>query len=270
MSLHARQIAFDYPHRRRAGASASALRGVSLSPQPGRITAVAGPNGSGKSTLLRLLLGSKAPTEGTIELDGRPLASWSARQRARRIAFIAQRPDTIFGYTAREVIMLGRLSLGCSASLDRLAVDRAIETMDLAALADTPITSLSIGEQQRTAIARALAQLDQPGTDHARILLADEPASALDPRHALRAMQAMRTLTSPSEAGSPPVAVVIVLHDLQAAIRWTDDGLILREGHAAAQGPSGAIFTPSVLSGIFDVPFATPAKGVLMPMADDA
>ena len=265
MSLHARQIAFDYSSPRRASHGAGVLTDVTFAPQSGQMTAIAGPNGSGKSTLLRLLLGSRSPAAGEIELDGRPMNRWSASERARRIAYIAQRPDTVFGYTAREVISLGRLSLGCPASEDRRAVDRAIETMELGELAAKPVTTLSIGEQQRTAIARAIAQLDQPGAQHTRVLLADEPASALDPRHAIRAMQAMKTLAS-----SGDIAVILVLHDLQAAARWADEGLILQEGRVVAHGPADEIFTPGVLSGVFDVPFAAPAEGVLMPMADDA
>lgn len=239
MALEADHVSFAY----RAGRTV--LSEVSLALEPGTVTAIVGPNGAGKSTLLRLLLGILRPTEGEIRLDGEPIAALSPRARARRIAYVPQRPSVAFAFTVREYVALG----GFAGGVSREAVASALAQADIADRADDPFPILSVGQQQRAALARALVQLEL-ARGASTVLLADEPVSAMDPSHALRTMQTLRSL---AEGG---VAVAVVLHDLSLARRFCDRAAVLDgAGRLAGAGPAGETLTPAVLDGVFSVRF---------------
>lgn len=263
MPLTCRDLDFWYR------ADAPVLRKVSLRLHPGQVVAVLGPNGSGKSTLLRLLLGALMPRAGTVELSGAPIRNIPARRRAAMLAYVPQRPDVAAAFTVREVVALGRYA----APPDDAAVERAIEQMDLADRADDLFAILSAGQQQRCAVARALAQLSPQPTappnspenaaPPTRILLADEPISAMDPRHALATLDRLRAVAAPPNAdgpenGSPPhrAVVVMVLHDITAALRYADRAVVLdQSGRVAADGPVNLALDPEILRHVFGVPF---------------
>lgn len=240
------------------GKAPPVLRGVSLSIAAGRVTALVGPNGSGKSTLLRLLAGLDRPDAGSVTLAGRPARAWSAPERARLLALMPQRPEVAFGYTVREVVGFGRLSRGGAAGD---AVDRALERVGLADRSSDRFEHLSIGQQQRGALARAIAQLDgEPGEASPGVLLADEPVSAMDPRHAIESLTLLRAC---AEAGH---AVLVVLHDLNHALRSTDDAAVLGEdGSLAAAGATGDVLVPDRLSAVFGVRFIRVGGDAEMP-----
>jgi len=237
--LTASDIAFHYHPSR------PVLDSISLSPRPAAITAIVGPNGAGKSTLLRLLLGVLTPTRGRITLDNTDLSSLSAKTRARRIAYIPQRSSPAFGFTVHECIRMGRLASELRDD-DRI-INQALSRVGLTARAQDPFDTLSAGQQQRAILARALAQLD--GIPNA-ILLADEPASALDPRQSL---EALTILKQQAESGT---AVILVIHDLSLAARFSDDAIILTDqGKIAAAGPASQTLTPTILNPVFGVRF---------------
>ncbi|MBO6512720.1 MAG: ABC transporter ATP-binding protein [Phycisphaerales bacterium] len=243
MPLSASNLSFAYPK------GPTVLKQIECSIHPGSITAIIGPNGAGKSTLLRILAGLTTPDEGSVTLDGSSIHSLSAQSRARQIAFIAQRSSLAFDFDARMVISFGRLAL----EKDAAAVDRAIERFGLIDLADRPVGSLSIGQQQRVSLARAWAQLDPFSfTDSAasRYLLADEPTSAMDPKHQLDTMDALRDL---AEQG---IGVAFVAHDLTLASRAADRVVLMSEqGTIEAHGPIDEVLTPDRLTKIFETPF---------------
>ncbi len=233
---------------------------MSFEPTPGKLTALIGPNGSGKSTLLRLLMGSLRPAAGSVLMGSDATCRMNPRKRARSIAYIAQRPDAAFAYRVSEVVALGRLALDTTANEDHRAVEAALELMELAQFADRPLTALSVGQQQRVAIARAIAQLDHSHSKALpRILLADEPTAALDPKHAAHTLSVLQNL-----AIEDHITVVVVLHDLQSALRYADDALLMDQGRAVAQGPASEIITPGILEPVFAIGFETPADGVLV------
>ena len=126
------------------------------------IVAIVGPNGAGKSTLLRVLAGLLRPTAGRVLLEGEDMAALSRSEVARRIAVVPQIFDTLFPFTVREVVALGRTArlgaLGRASADDVAAVDRAIGELELEALAGRRIDRLSGGERQRAVLAMALAQ----------------------------------------------------------------------------------------------------------------
>ncbi len=260
MPLVCTDLRFAFP----GSARGPVLRGVSAEFAAGALTAVVGPNGAGKSTLLRLLLGVLEPTGGACTLDGAPTGGLGAGARARRVAYIAQRPAAT-GYTVRETVAMGRHALGT----DDGAVARALTDAGVADLAGHATEALSAGQLQRVSLARALAQLAGPegeaGGAAGKVLLADEPAAALDPRHAIAALSLLR-----AEARRG-VAVVVVLHDLTLAARFADRALVLGgDGTLAACGPAAEALAPARLEAVFGVAFARvagPGGAVLVPGA---
>ncbi len=266
-ALAAHSISFSYSP---APGGAPTLRDLSAAFPAGAFTAIIGPNGAGKSTLLRVLLGVLGPFRGRVTLADRPLAEHTRHERARRIAYVPQRASVAFAFSARAVVALGRFASD-SAEHHR-GVDRALAAVDMLALADMPLGNLSVGQQQRITLARALAQLDLP-SDAPRagptFLLLDEPVSAMDPAHALHAMDLLRGI---ADGG---VGVVAVLHDLALVARYADRVLALgASGTPQAHGPTRDILRPDLLGELFGAdfrPFLDPARPeappVLIPVA---
>jgi iron complex transport system ATP-binding protein len=199
------------------------LRGVSCRFEPGW-TAIVGPNGAGKSTLLRVLAGLLAPQAGSVEVDGRPLEAYASRDRATRIAWLAQQGETSGELTARETVGLARLAhLGLFASpsrADEAAIDAAMHATECSAWAARRLHELSGGERQRVLVARALA------TD-APVLLLDEPTTHLDPPHQVAIARLLRRLSATR-------TVVSVLHDVSLALQ-ADRVLLLSQGEVQVQ-----------------------------------
>ncbi len=207
----------------------------------GSITAIVGPNGSGKSTLIRLLAGLRSPESGTIILDDQPLASIAAKDRARSIAFIEQRPNLAFDFATDRVVEFG----AHAQADDRNRVDDALERFELAELASKPYGHLSVGQQQRVSIARAWVQVAHNPSGY---LLADEPCSAMDPKHTQSTMAQLKSL---AESG---IGVGVVIHDLTSAARWADRAIVLdQRGQIARQGAAESVLTDEVLSAVFEV-----------------
>ncbi len=238
MTLSAREISFRY----RKGPIV--LDRVSCAIRAGTICAIVGPNGAGKSTLVRLLAGLRTPESGVVRLGDAPIRSLSPRRRARRIAFLEQRPSLAFDFSVRRVVSFGAYAGQRRSHL----VDDALRRFELGDIADNAFNALSVGQQQRSAFARAWVQI--AGREDA-CLLADEPCSAMDPRHTLQTMHAMRGL---AQSGA---AVCVVLHDLNTAIRFADDAIVLNAaGSIVAQGPAPEAMTPQTLGSVFEVPIA--------------
>ncbi len=225
---------------RRAGRAI--VDAVSLALPAGQVTGLIGPNGAGKTTLLRVLAGLTAPDTGAVTLDGRPLAAWSARERARRLALVPAQAEVAFAWTALELVLMGRaphLALGrLEAAADHQAARDALARVDALALADRPFEALSAGEQQRVMVARALAQAPQA-------LLLDEPTSHLDPAHALRLSALLRELAAQGHA------VAVVFHDLNLAARACDALALMVDGRLVAAGPPDQVLTPARLSAAY-------------------
>ena len=217
------------------------LHGIDVRIAAGRWTAIVGPNGAGKSTLLRVLAGL-LPTDGTVQLHGRPLADWPARERARQLAWLGQAEGGSDDLSAYDVVMLGRLPhrawLAPASDADHAAVRQALAAMQVAHLQTRRLGELSGGERQRVLLARALAV-------QAPLLLMDEPLAHLDPPHQADWLAVGRAQVA---AGG---TVVSVLHELGLALQ-ADDLLIVREGRIVHHGPCSSPTTHRALQAAFD------------------
>ncbi|WP_228000544.1 heme ABC transporter ATP-binding protein [Nocardia australiensis] len=219
------------------------LEAVDFEVAAGEVVALVGPNGAGKSTLLAALAGELAPSEGTVELDGRSVGDWSPLDMARRRAVLPQSHIVGFPFTAREVVAMGRAPWVRTElrELDDTKIDAAMSAADVEHLAARAFPTLSGGERARVALARVLAQ------DTATLLL-DEPTAALDLGHQ---EAVLHLATARAEAGA---AVVVVLHDLGIAAAYADRVAVLESGRVAADGPPRAVLTTELLSRVYQHP----------------
>jgi len=223
--------------------------GVSLALHGGQWAAIVGPNGAGKSTLLQLLAGLRAMESGSVQLQGRALADWPARERACRLAWLSQQGEADGDIAVRDVVRLGRLPrhglLGTPDAADEAAVGRAMAETETSALAARRLGELSGGERQRVLLARALAV-------EAPVLLLDEPTTHLDAPHQ-RAL--LRSLAARARDG---VAVAAVLHDVTLALA-ADRVLVMQQGMLVADGAPDDAALRAALVAVFDAAFSIEA-----------
>jgi iron complex transport system ATP-binding protein len=220
--------------------TATILSDVDIEVAEGEWLTVIGPNGAGKSTLLRVLAGL-LPATGEVRVAGTPLAALRRRDRARQIALVAQDPVVPPGMSVFDYAMLGRTPyirpLAAESAADVAAVRDVLARLDLLALRDRELSTLSGGERQRVFLARALAQ-------GARLLLLDEPTTALDIGH----QQDVLELVDELRTAGPPLTVVATMHDLSVAGEYADRILLLSGGRRVALGPPAEVLTAPLLS----------------------
>ena len=230
---------------------------VDLALAAGQWVALVGPNGAGKSSLLSLLAGLRPPDAGTVQLAGRPLAAWTARQRAQRLAWLSQQGEAEGDIAAADVVRLGRLPhqglFGAPTLADAAAVQAAMAETECTAFAQRRLSALSGGERQRVLLARALAV-------GAPVLLLDEPTTHLDAPHQ-RAL--VRSLATRARAGA---AVAAVLHDLNLALA-ADRLLVMQHGRLVADGEPADPLVRQRLVQVFDHAFSIEAVRLAPPSA---
>jgi iron complex transport system ATP-binding protein len=217
-----------------------ALRDVTFEATYGTITAVLGPNGAGKTTLLKSMMGL-LPYAGAIEIGGVELGALSYRQRAERLAYVPQRSALDAPLSVATVVGHGRYAHQTRLSLiaeERHTIERALAATDIADLAERSYLDLSDGEQRRVLVARALAT-------GARVLLLDEPTASLDISHALALFRLLRRLTQDG------MCVIIVLHDLNDALSFTDRAILLDRGLVVAQGATGEVIAEQPIRQVY-------------------
>jgi len=212
---------------------------VSLDLHAGELLGLIGPNGAGKSSLLHALAGL-LEAGGSLCLLGEDLRAVHPRKRARILALLPQAPQCVWSLTVHDMVSLGRLPWG---DTEAHAIGEAMRTMHLEHLAHRLVPGLSFGEQARAAMARVLA-------GRPRVLLADEPAAALDLFHQHGLLEALR------EHAVQGNAVVMAMHDLALAARYCHRLLLLDRGRQLALGTVSEVLTEERLTRVYGLDIA--------------
>jgi iron complex transport system ATP-binding protein len=219
------------------------VRDLTLDLPDGLVTTVVGPNGCGKSTLLRTLARLLKPGGGRVRLDGEAIDAASTREVSRRLALLPQSPVAPDGLLVRDRGGRGRHPhqrwFRQWSPDDEQVVEAALRMTDTWELRDRALDELSGGQRQRAWIAMTLAQ----DTD---LVLLDEPTTFLDLAHQVEVLDLVTRLNR--ERGR---TVVMVLHDLNLAARYSDLVVVMKQGAVVLQGPPREVFTEVLLEDVF-------------------
>ncbi len=202
----------------------------------GEVFAVLGKNGAGKSTLFKSISGDIS-SSGNRLLHQQRIEHWPRKQLAQHLAVLPQHSQLNFSFSAREVTALGLIPLNISRQQSRLLVTNMMMTTDTLRFADRPYLSLSGGERQRVHLARVLVQLSQ--AEQAPLLLLDEPTSAQDLAQQHQLLQLIRDLCLQKN-----YSVLMILHDLNLSMRYSDRVGILDRGSFISTGQPKHVLTP--------------------------
>lgn len=209
------------------------------------IVSIIGPNGSGKSTLLKSLCRLLRPDKGSVLLDGKEIHSMNTTQLARKISVLPQSASAPMDISIYDLVLHGRLPhrgfLQSVSAQDKEAVDAALRATGLLCLQHRSLGELSGGERQRAWLAMALAQQPQ-------ILLLDEPTTYLDVHHQLELMELIVRLHRERQ-----LTVIMVLHDLNHAARYSQRLVAIKGGAVFADGAVSEVFTTQILESLYDV-----------------
>lgn len=208
-----------------------------------KVTAIIGPNGSGKSTLLHLLAGLLKPTSGDLLLDEQPLHTYTAKERAKMLAVVHQQNDVPMNYTVRKLVEMGRYphrrGMTRFTTEDDQVVDEALRVTDLIDQQHQFVHQLSGGQRQRVWIALALAQQSE-------YILLDEPTTYLDIHHQFEILQVIEAMNRMENR-----TIVMVLHDLNQALQFSDEVIVMQDGEVVAKGRTEEVLTESLIQRIF-------------------
>lgn len=219
------------------------LDGLNLNVSQGEFIGLLGPNGSGKSTLLRILSGVEHPDKGSIELQGKSVFDYPRKELAKWLAVLEQDALPAIGFTAREVIEMGRYPfqnwLGEDQGTGPELIDSIIDRLNLQEIADRQVDVLSGGQRQRVALGRVMAQ--EP-----LLLLLDEPTTFLDITYQVQMMDYIRQWQV--DCG---LTVIAVLHDLNLAAHYCTRLLMLKDGMLVADGTPDEIVTSERIDQVY-------------------
>ncbi|MCS4486478.1 ABC transporter ATP-binding protein [Staphylococcus americanisciuri] len=211
----------------------------------GQITSIIGPNGCGKSTLLKALSRLLNTKHGEICLDGKNIQSQPTKEVAKKIAILPQSPDVADGLTAGELVSYGRFphqkGFGRLSEQDKEEIDWAMRVTGTIDFKHRAVNDLSGGQRQRVWIAMALAQK----TD---IIFLDEPTTYLDISHQLEILELVQQLNS--EHGA---TIIMVLHDINQAIRFSDHLIAMKNGKIIKQGTTHEVLNNEILEEVFNI-----------------
>ncbi|SDE08710.1 iron complex transport system ATP-binding protein [Bhargavaea beijingensis] len=221
------------------------VHGMDISFPEGKITTIIGSNGCGKSTLLKAITRIIPHQDGAVLLDGANIRSMDTKALARKMAILPQTQDSANGLLVGELVAYGRFpyqkGFGRLSAEDRRMVDWALGATRMDEFRDRPVDALSGGQRQRAWIAMALAQ-------DTGIIFLDEPTTYLDMAHQLEVLELLQKLNR--EEGR---TIVMVLHDLNQAARFSDHLIALSAGRLVKSGPPEEVLVPDVLKKVFRI-----------------
>ncbi len=220
---------------------------ISFDVMPGEFAAIIGPNGAGKTTLLRCVLRILNDWRGTVALDGVSVRDTSRKRLAKRIAYVQQNLTTVFSFTVRQIVEMGRYPhlhpLSPLTQEDRRIVDESLDAMEIASFANRKIDTLSGGERQKVILAAALAQ--QPD-----LMLLDEPTTFLDYRHQDEICRYLRQINRERKT-----TILEVTHDVNRAALEADHIIAISDARIVFDGPPGDLMNEKRLGTIYHAGF---------------
>ena len=211
----------------------------------GKISTIIGSNGCGKSTLLKAITRIIPYQRGQIVLDGQGIQQMKTKELAKQLAILPQTQESASGLLVEELVSYGRFpyqnSFGQLSKRDREVIDWALDVTNTFAYRNLPVDSLSGGQRQRVWIAMALAQ-------DTEMIFLDEPTTYLDMAHQLEVLELLKRLNEQEKR-----TIVMVLHDLNQAARFSDHIIAMSAGGLIASGKPEEILTPEVLKKVFQI-----------------
>ncbi|MGO2353637.1 MAG: ABC transporter ATP-binding protein [Marinomonas foliarum] len=224
------------------------LQPTNLTFQKGIITTLLGHNGCGKSTLMKLLSRQNAPSQGEVLLEDKAITHFKPKEFALKVAYLPQHPPVTDGVTVKELVSFGRFpwkgAFGRYTAQDKAFIQEAIQKVGLEDYQDRFVATLSGGERQRAWIAMLLAQQSE-------CILLDEPTSALDISHQYELLALIRELNL-----SLGLTVIMVLHDINMAAKFSDHLIALHSGEVIAQGSPSEMMKVDTLEKIYGMELA--------------
>ncbi|MCW4044365.1 MAG: ABC transporter ATP-binding protein [Candidatus Bathyarchaeota archaeon] len=236
MKLTINKLSFNYT-------SFPVLRDVNFAVDVGEVLGIVGPNGSGKSTLLRCINRILKTKQNTVLVDGKDISGINLKELSKIMGYVPQSSNSTFPFTVFDVVLMGRKpyihwSLG---ERDYAIVADTLAFLGIGELAMRHFNELSGGEQQKVIVARALSQEPQ-------ILLLDEPTSSLDIKHQLEILCILKSL-----AQTKNCSVILSMHDLNLASRFSDRLLMLKKGSIFAVGTPESVLTEENIESVYGV-----------------
>lgn len=235
MEVKLEKLNFHYDRKKKV------LKNIDLTLPSGKLTAILGPNGSGKTTLVKQINRILVPQSGRITLSDVDAASMSAGDMARTVAYVPQMTGGMMTGSVMDTVMLGRKPYikWKPSDEDIEIVSNCLMRFHLEKIAQREFNALSGGQKQTVLIARALAQTP-------RMYLFDEPVSFLDVKNQLEIMSIGRELVDRDGK-----TVIMVLHDLNLALRFADHIVIMKEGNVFAQGTPAEVITEENILAVY-------------------
>ena len=223
----------------------SFIKDLNVEIEKGKITTILGPNGSGKSTLLSIFAGLNQASTGEVVINGKCIKSLKKKELAREIATVHQQNTVPSDITVKELVSYGRIPhkkyfQGNDESDDDI-IEWAIKRTGLEKLKDKAVMSMSGGERQRAFIAMALAQKSE-------ILFLDEPTTYLDIYHQVEILELVKELNEESN-----LTVVMVLHEINQAIKYSHNVIVMKSGQAIASGKSKDVINMNLLNNVYNI-----------------
>ncbi|MCX7679807.1 MAG: ABC transporter ATP-binding protein [Spirochaetes bacterium] len=219
------------------------LKGISLTIETGEFIALIGPNGSGKSTFVKCITGYLSLQKGQVLLEGKDIFLWKGKERAKRIAVVAQEFESPLPFRVKDFIQLGRFPyrriFNDNNREDRECIHQAMVLTGVEKFSQRKLTELSAGERQRVYLARALAQNPQ-------LIVLDEPISHLDIGHMISIMDVLALMNKKG------MGVVVVLHDVNIASDYAERIVALKDGKIFADGTPLDVITYQLIESLFD------------------
>ena len=238
MAMKAIDVSFAYDKK-------DVLQHISFEVEQGKITAVLGANGSGKSTLFSVLTKNLVPKHGKVYLKGRELSTIKVKEFSRSVAVVHQHNSADDTISVEQLVSYGRLpyerKFRAKSAKDEEAIEEAISATGLMEYRDRAIGILSGGQRQRVFIAMALAQQTE-------FLLLDEPTTFLDIRYQMEILELIQRLNK-----TYGITILMILHDINQALRYSHSILGLRDGRLEVQGETKQVISEEVLQRLYGV-----------------